>query len=63
MPAVKQALLTIKPGKLCFASDYPFEMSRPADMRAYISGIKRLDIPETNKMKILGGNMRKLFKV
>lgn len=63
MPAVKQALLTIKTGKLCFATDYPFEMSRPADLKAYINGIKRLGIPDRVKRKILGGNVRKLFRI
>ena len=62
MTAVKQALLAIKPDRLCFATDYPFEMSRPADLKAYIAGMKRLDIPEQDKAKILGGNTRKLFK-
>jgi predicted TIM-barrel fold metal-dependent hydrolase len=62
MPAVKQALLVIKPERLCFASDYPWEMSRPGDLKAYIAGTKKLNIPEQNKAKILGGNIRKLFK-
>lgn len=62
MPAVKQALLTLKPERLCFASDYPWEMSRPSDLKAYISGIKRLDIPEEDKVNMLGGSLRKLFK-
>lgn len=63
MPAVKQALQVIKPERLCFASDYPWEMSRPADLSAYIRGIKRLNIPEADKAKIFGGNTKKLFKV
>jgi predicted TIM-barrel fold metal-dependent hydrolase len=62
MPAVKQALMVLKPDRLCFATDYPFEMSRPADLKAYIAGIKRLDIPEKDKVNILGGNARRLFK-
>jgi predicted TIM-barrel fold metal-dependent hydrolase len=62
MPAVKQALLVLKPERLCFATDYPWEMSRPADLKAYISSIKKLDIPSANKSKILGGNLSRLFK-
>lgn len=63
MPAVKQALIGIKPSRLCFGSDYPWEMSRPSDLKAYITGIKRLDIPEKDKANILGGNLMRLFKV
>lgn len=62
MPAVKQALLAIKSERLCFGTDYPYEMSRAADLKAYIGGIKRLDIPEEDKAKILGGNLKRLFK-
>jgi predicted TIM-barrel fold metal-dependent hydrolase len=63
LPAVKQALLVINPARLSFGSDYPWEMSRPSDLKAYINGIKGLDIPEDDKVKILGGNMRRLFKI
>jgi predicted TIM-barrel fold metal-dependent hydrolase len=62
MPAVRQALLAIKPDRLCFASDYPHEMDRAADLNAYISGIKELDISEKDRGKILGGNIMALFK-
>ncbi|MFC1868957.1 amidohydrolase family protein [Thermodesulfobacteriota bacterium] len=62
MTAVKQALMAIKPGKLCFGTDYPFEMSRPSDLKAYINGIKRLDISEKDKAKMLGGNIKRLFR-
>jgi predicted TIM-barrel fold metal-dependent hydrolase len=62
MLEVNHALSVIKPERLAFASDYPHEMSRPADYKAYLNGIKGLDIPEEDKIKILGGNMRALFK-
>jgi predicted TIM-barrel fold metal-dependent hydrolase len=63
MPPVKQALMVLKPDRLCFGSDYPHEMSRPADLKAYINGIKRLDIPEAHKVKMLGGNVKRLYGV
>ena len=62
MPAVKQALLVIKPERLCFATDYPHEMGRPGDLKAYINSVRKLDIPDDDKMKIFGGNIRSLFK-
>jgi predicted TIM-barrel fold metal-dependent hydrolase len=63
MPEVKHALSVIKPERLAFGSDYPHEMSRPADYKAYLDGIKGLDIPEEDKVGILGGNMKVLFNV
>ena len=63
MPEVKHALAVIKPERLVFASDYPHEMSRPGDYKAYLDGIKGLSIPEKDKVRILGGNIKTLFKV
>ena len=62
MTALKQALMVLKPERICFGSDYPWEMARPSDLKAYINGIKRLDIPERDKVNILGGNVLRLFK-
>lgn len=60
--ALKQALMVLKPERICFGSDYPWEMARPSDLKEYISEIKRLDIPEHDKINILGGNVLRLFK-
>ena len=61
--ALKQALMVLKPERICFGSDYPWEMARASDLKAYINGVKRLDIPEKDKVNILGGNVLRLFKV
>ena len=61
MPAFHQALMALKRERLCFGSDYPWEMGRGSDMKAYISAIKRLKIPEKAKINILGGNTLRLF--
>jgi len=61
--ALKQALMVMKPERICFGSDYPWEMARPADLKSFINGVKRLDIPEKDKINILGGNVLRLFKV
>ena len=63
MPEVKHALSVIKPERLVFASDYPHEMSRPEDYKSYLRGIKGLNIPEKDKVRILGGNIKTLFKI
>ncbi len=62
MPPLQQALLVIKPDRLCFATDYPHEMARPADLAAYIDGIQRLNIREEDKRAIFGGNLLRLFR-
>jgi predicted TIM-barrel fold metal-dependent hydrolase len=61
--ALKQALMVLKPERICFGSDYPWEMARSSDLKAFINGVKRLDIPEKDKINILGGNVMRLFKV
>lgn len=63
MPIAKAALLAIKHTRLCFGTDYPFEFRRPADYKAYLAAIKRLDISEEDKRAILGGNVLRLFQV
>lgn len=63
LPEVKHAYAVLKPDRLNFASDYPHEMARAQDMKAYINGIKALKIPEEDKVKMLGGNMLRLCKV
>jgi predicted TIM-barrel fold metal-dependent hydrolase len=63
MPALKQALMVLKPERLCFGSDYPWEMGRASDLKAYINAIESMDLPEEDKKRILGGNMLELFKM
>ena len=61
LPEARHACAVIKPERLAFASDYPHEMRQPEDCRAYIDGIKGLDIAAEDIIKILGGNMLSLF--
>ncbi|MBI4332591.1 MAG: amidohydrolase [Chloroflexi bacterium] len=63
LPALKQALLVVRPDHLCFATDYPHEMARTADLRAYMEGIQALGLSEEDKANIFGGNIRKLLKL
>lgn len=60
---VKHAHAVISPKRLAFGSDYPHEMSRAKDMKGYIDGIKALNLPEADKIDMLGGNMLRLCKV
>lgn len=61
MPAFNQALMVIKQERICFGSDYPWEMGRESDMKAFIGAIKRLKVSEKAKINILGGNTLRLF--
>jgi len=63
MPALKQALMVLKPERLCFGSDYPWEMGRASDLKAYIDAIESMDLPDEAKKRILGGNMLELFNM
>jgi predicted TIM-barrel fold metal-dependent hydrolase len=63
IPALKQALTVLRPDRLCFGSDYPWEMGRASDLKAYIAAIETMGIPEEDKKRILGGNMLELFQM
>jgi predicted TIM-barrel fold metal-dependent hydrolase len=63
LPALKQALLVISPERICFGSDYPFELARVADYRGFISDVMSLDVPEHVAAGIFGGNAKRLFNV
>ncbi len=62
-PALHEALMVIKPERLCFATDYPHELARPADLKPYIKAVKALELPEKAIAGILGENMLKLLGV
>lgn len=62
-PIIKSALLNMRADRLCFGSDYAFDIREPKDMKAFIENIKGLDIPEKDKKLILGGNIKRLFKI
>jgi len=63
LPALKQALLVLKPERICFGSDYPFEMARASDYTGSISDVGSLDLPEQQTRDILGENAKRLFNV
>lgn len=63
IPAIKAALLTMSTDRMCFGTDYPYDMHTAGDIKSFIDNIKQLDIPETDKRLMLGENIKKLFKV
>ncbi len=63
MPITKAALLTVRADRLCFGTDYGFEMLEAQDIKGFIDDIKKLNLSETDKRNILGENIRNLFKL
>jgi len=63
MPITEEAVKTIRPERLCFGTDFPFEIHEPRDVREFIENIKGLEISEKGKRDILGENARRLFRL
>ena len=62
MNAVKCALTTISPNRMLFATDYPQNFKGNAEgMREYIKNIRKLDLSEEAKDRILGKNAAELL--
>ena len=63
IPMMEAALLTIRTDRICFGTDYPFDIHDARGVRAFIDNIKKLDIPDADKRLMLGENIKKLFKI
>lgn len=63
IPMIKASLLTIRADRLCFGTDYPFEVREAGDIKFFIDTIKQLDITENDKRSILGENIKNLFNI
>jgi predicted TIM-barrel fold metal-dependent hydrolase len=63
MPITESTLLTVRPDRLCFGTDYGFEMLESVDIKGFVDDIKKLNISEADKRNILGESVRTLFKL
>jgi predicted TIM-barrel fold metal-dependent hydrolase len=63
MPIAEAAIRTIRCDRLCFGTDYPFEIHDTQDVKTYIDNIKALDISGKDKQNILGENAKRLFRL
>jgi predicted TIM-barrel fold metal-dependent hydrolase len=63
MPITESATKVIRADRLCFGTDYPFEIHEAQDVKAFVDNIKKLDIPESDKRLILGENIKNLFNI
>lgn len=60
---VKSALLSIKPERLLFGTEYPKEMLTPENVSEFIQGISGLDLSPKDKQRILGDNAARLLNL
>ena len=63
MPITQATLLTVKPQRMVFGTDYGIEMIEAEDIKAFIDDIKALPIPEADLRAILGDTARELFNI
>ncbi len=63
IPVMKAALATLRTDRLCFGTDYPFDVRVGKDIKYFIDNIKKLDIPDSEKRLLLGENIKTLFKL
>lgn len=62
MNAIKGALITIRPKKLLFGTDYPLHCYPDSEVKEYIQNIRNLDLPQEDIDGILGGNAARLLE-
>ena len=63
LPMMKIALSTFRTDRICFGTDYPFDVHNAQDFEAFIDNIKSLNITEKEKRLILGENAKRLFNI
>ena len=63
IPAIKSALHTMRTDRLCFGTDYPYDMHTARDIATFVDNIKQLDIPDTDKKAMLGENIKNFFRI
>jgi len=62
MNAVKCALTTLRPERMVFGTDYPYNFTNdPQGVKRYIENIRKLDLPPKKIEGMLGGNAAKLL--
>lgn len=63
VPMINAALAVLRTDRICFGTDYPFDVRVAEDVKCFIDNIKKLKIPDADKRLMLGENIKKLFKV
>jgi predicted TIM-barrel fold metal-dependent hydrolase len=63
MPATEAATKLVRTDRLCFGTDYPFEIHYGQDVKLFVEGIKKLKISDTEKRNILGENLKRFLGI
>ena len=63
MPITEAIVKVVRTDRICFGTDYPFEIHTARDVKLFIEGIKKLPITETEKRGILGENLKRFLKL
>lgn len=62
LPAIKSAFETLHSNRICFGTDYPYEMNNPRYVKEHIEEIRALQIPKEDKENFFVNNLRTLFR-
>jgi len=63
VPMIEGAISNIRADRLCFGTDYPYDVKLAEDIRYFIDIVKQLNIPETDKRLMLGENIKNMFNL
>jgi predicted TIM-barrel fold metal-dependent hydrolase len=63
LPVMKSAFETLGADHICFGTDYPYELREPKYLRKIIHDITQIKVPDKDKEKFFGGNLKKLFHI
>jgi aminocarboxymuconate-semialdehyde decarboxylase len=62
-PITRMGFMAVRHDRLCFGTDYPFEVHNGRDYKWYMDNLSHLDLSEEDRKAFLGGNMAKLLKL
>jgi predicted TIM-barrel fold metal-dependent hydrolase len=62
-PITEAATKVIRSDRICFGTDFPYEIHEAQDIKGFITSINQLSISEDGKQNILGGNVKRLLKL
>jgi predicted TIM-barrel fold metal-dependent hydrolase len=63
LPSITSAMATIRADRICWGTDYPYDIHEARDVKNFADVIKQLDISEQDKRLVLSENVKRLFKV
>ena len=63
MEMLNAGLATLRTDRTCFGTDYPFDLRTSKDLKYFIDNIKKLNVSDSEKALMLGGNTKRLFGI